>query len=117
MLPLHTTQTVALCRDRGRCIEDPVNLGFYQTLRVSQVPSLQNRLRASLRCAHGDANDYHYIIKEAIANNEVRQGKLIELDIDADTPEAAEKQITEMCEKLLANTVIENYDIQLNLAD
>ena len=49
--------------------------------------------------------------------NEVRQGKLIELDIDADTPEAAEKKITEMCEKLLANTVIENYDIQLNLAD
>lgn len=49
--------------------------------------------------------------------NEVRQGKLIELDIDADTPEAAKKQITEMCEKLLANTVIENYDIQLNLAD
>jgi phosphoribosylformylglycinamidine synthase len=49
--------------------------------------------------------------------NEVRQGKLIELDIEADTPEAAEKQITEMCEKLLANTVIENYDIQLNLAE
>jgi len=49
--------------------------------------------------------------------NEVRQGKLIELDIDADTPEAAEKQITEMCEKLLANTVIENYNIQFNLAD
>lgn len=49
--------------------------------------------------------------------NEVRQGKLIELDIDADTHEAAEKQITEMCEKLLANTVIENYDIQLNLAE
>ena len=49
--------------------------------------------------------------------NEVRQGKLIELDIDADTREAAEKQITEMCDKLLANTVIENYDIQLNLAD
>ena len=49
--------------------------------------------------------------------NEVRQGKLIELDIDADTPEAAENQITEMCEKLLANTVIENYDIQLNLAE
>ena len=49
--------------------------------------------------------------------NEVRQGKLIELDIDADTPDEAEKQITEMCEKLLANTVIENYDIQLNLAE
>lgn len=49
--------------------------------------------------------------------NGVRQGKLIELDISADTPEAAEKQIAEMCEKLLANTVIENYDIQLNPAD
>ncbi|MCH2167561.1 MAG: phosphoribosylformylglycinamidine synthase subunit PurS [Oceanicola sp.] len=42
--------------------------------------------------------------------NGVRQGKRIELDLDDDTSEA---QVTEMCEKLLANTVIESYRIEL----
>ncbi len=44
---------------------------------------------------------------------DVRQGKFIELDL-AETDEAkAREAVTQMCEKLLANTVIENYDIQL----
>ena len=42
--------------------------------------------------------------------NGVRQGKRIELDLDDDISEA---QVTEMCEKLLANTVIESYRIEL----
>ncbi|RVT86838.1 phosphoribosylformylglycinamidine synthase subunit PurS [Rhodobacteraceae bacterium CCMM004] len=41
----------------------------------------------------------------------VRQGKLIELDLADGDPAAAEAQIREMCEKLLANTVIESYRI------
>lgn len=42
-----------------------------------------------------------------------RIGKVIELDLD-DIPEAeAESRVVEMCEKLLANTVIENYRIEL----
>lgn len=45
--------------------------------------------------------------------NTVRQGKVIELDL-AETDEAkAKTQIEEMCQKLLANTVIENYDIEI----
>ncbi|MBO6605099.1 MAG: phosphoribosylformylglycinamidine synthase subunit PurS [Roseicyclus sp.] len=40
----------------------------------------------------------------------VRQGKLIELDL-ADG--ATEAQVTEMCEKLLANTVIESYRVEM----
>jgi len=40
----------------------------------------------------------------------VRQGKVIELDLADGTTEA---QIGEMCEKLLANTVIESYRIEL----
>ncbi|WP_238366111.1 phosphoribosylformylglycinamidine synthase subunit PurS [Mesobacterium pallidum] len=40
----------------------------------------------------------------------VRQGKVIELDVTEGTTEA---QVTEMCEKLLANTVIESYSIQM----
>jgi phosphoribosylformylglycinamidine synthase len=41
--------------------------------------------------------------------NDVRAGKLIELDL-ADTVD--ESEIEEMCRKLLANTVIENYRIE-----
>ena len=43
----------------------------------------------------------------------VRQGKFIELDIDENDPVEARKQATEMCEKLLANTVIESYRVDL----
>jgi phosphoribosylformylglycinamidine synthase len=45
---------------------------------------------------------------------DVRQGKLIELQLAESEPEAARKSVTEMCEKLLANTVIENYAIELD---
>ena len=40
----------------------------------------------------------------------VRQGKVIELDLADGTTEA---QVTEMCEKLLANTVIESYQVEM----
>jgi phosphoribosylformylglycinamidine synthase subunit PurS len=43
----------------------------------------------------------------------VRQGKVIELDVQAADQAAARQKISEMCEKLLANTVIENYRIEL----
>ena len=42
--------------------------------------------------------------------NGVRQGKVIELDL-ADG--ATESDVTRMCEKLLANTVIESYSIEI----
>lgn len=43
----------------------------------------------------------------------VRQGKYLELELDESDEAAARKVVTDMCEKLLANTVIENYDIEL----
>ena len=46
----------------------------------------------------------------------VRQGKLIEVDLQAGDEATARAQLTDMCEKLLANTVIENYDIHLSEA-
>ena len=42
--------------------------------------------------------------------NDVRAGKLIELDLD---PSITREEIERMCDKLLANTVIENYAIEL----
>ena len=44
--------------------------------------------------------------------NGVRQGKVFDLDIEASDQSAAESQVAEMCEKLLANTVIEDYAIE-----
>lgn len=43
----------------------------------------------------------------------VRQGKVIELDLAGTDADAAKAQVTDMCEKLLANTVIENYSIEI----
>lgn len=44
---------------------------------------------------------------------EVRQGKYIELDLDETDPEKAREAVDQMCRQLLANTVIENYTIDL----
>ena len=43
----------------------------------------------------------------------VRQGKVIEIVLDETSEETANKSIQEMCQKLLANTVIESYEIEI----
>ena len=44
---------------------------------------------------------------------EVRQGKVIDLDLAESDAAKARAVLKEMCEKLLANTVIEKYEIEL----
>ena len=44
---------------------------------------------------------------------EVRQGKYIEMELSRTDPGEARAAIAEMCEKLLANTVIEDYEIDI----
>ena len=43
--------------------------------------------------------------------NEVRQGKYFEIDTNEKDNKKAEAKVEEMCQKLLANLVIENYKI------
>ena len=43
----------------------------------------------------------------------VRQGKVIELSLDEDDPARARESVEAMCRQLLANTVIEDYAIEL----
>lgn len=45
--------------------------------------------------------------------NGVRQGKVIELDLADQDKAAAEARVRDMCDKLLANTVIENYAVEI----
>ena len=47
------------------------------------------------------------------AVRDVRQGKVIELDLAETDPARARAEVEAMCSKLLANTVIENYAIDL----
>ena len=44
---------------------------------------------------------------------DVRQGKYMEIELSETDPDEAEKTVEQMCEKLLANTVIENYTIKI----
>jgi phosphoribosylformylglycinamidine synthase PurS subunit len=46
--------------------------------------------------------------------NDVRQGKFIELELADGDIEAARDKVAEMCEQLLANTVIENYSVEID---
>ena len=43
--------------------------------------------------------------------SEVRQGKFFEIDVQENDPNRAKEIVEEMCKKLLANLVIENYRI------
>ncbi|MBB5021474.1 phosphoribosylformylglycinamidine synthase subunit PurS [Desulfurispira natronophila] len=45
--------------------------------------------------------------------SDVRVGKYIEVQVDAKTASAARERVAQMCQKLLANTVIENYHIEV----
>ena len=46
--------------------------------------------------------------------NNVRQGKFIEIDVAENNPDKAREAAEAMCRKLLANTVIEDYQIDLD---
>jgi len=43
--------------------------------------------------------------------NEVRQGKFFEVEVDEKDENKAKNKVEEMCKKLLANLVIENFEI------
>ena len=43
--------------------------------------------------------------------SEVRQGKYFEIDVNENDPNKAKAVVEDMCEKLLANLVIENFKI------
>ena len=44
---------------------------------------------------------------------QVRQGKVFDLELDTTDKAKAESELKAMCDKLLANTVIENYTISI----
>ena len=57
------------------------------------------------------------VVKQTLKNmgyeniENIRQGKYFEIDIEEKDPKKAEEQVENMCKKLLANLVIEDYKI------
>ncbi len=71
------------------------------------------RLKAGILDVQGAA------VKRALAGlgfrdlTDLRVGKLIEIDVDAGSPDAARARVDEMCRQLLANPVLEDYAIEV----
>jgi phosphoribosylformylglycinamidine synthase subunit PurS len=77
------------------------------------------KARVHIYPKHGVLDPQGKAIARALATlgfegvGEVRQGKLIELELDESDPARARAQVEAMCDKLLANTVIESYAVEL----
>lgn len=74
------------------------------------------RPRADILDPQGDA------VNAALKNlnfagvSEVKVGKYLILALEAETQAAAETQLDEMCQKLLANPIIEDYEMKVTAA-
>ncbi len=77
------------------------------------------KARITIMLKNGVLDPQGEAIKHALNNigfesvTGVRQGKVIELDIEGSDKNQIRSQIENMCKKMLANTVIENFDIEL----
>jgi len=87
-------------------------LGFFTELEKSDM-----KARVYVMLKNGVLDPQGEAVRHALGSlgfdgvEGVRQGKVIELDLAEGTTEAT---VTEMCEKLLANTVIESYRVELS---
>jgi phosphoribosylformylglycinamidine synthase subunit PurS len=43
-----------------------------------------------------------------------RVGKVVDLEVDASTPDDARAQVAKMCEQLLANPLMESYEVEIH---
>lgn len=71
------------------------------------------RPRADILDPQGDAVNAALLNLNFQGVSEVKVGKYLTLLIDADNPQAAEAQLDEMCRVLLANPIIEDYELKV----
>jgi len=79
------------------------------------------KIRVNITLKNGVLDPQGKAISNALSSlgfkgiNEVRQGKSIELDLSETDRAKAYEAVDAMCQKLLANTVIEDYQIDLDI--
>lgn len=70
------------------------------------------RLKPGVLDVQGKAVENGLISNGVNGINDVRIGRLIEMDVASESFDEAKKKATTLCEELLANTIIENYEIR-----
>jgi phosphoribosylformylglycinamidine synthase subunit PurS len=76
------------------------------------------RARVLVRLKPGIMDVQGAAVKRALAGlgfsdlNDLRVGKVIDIDIDEATPEGVRARVGEMCRQLLANPILEDYTIE-----
>ena len=77
------------------------------------------KARITIRLKAGVLDPQGKAIENALAHlghgaaSGVRQGKLIEMTLDETDPDQARKSVEDMCRKVLANPVMETFDIDI----
>lgn len=77
------------------------------------------RAKVTVTLKHGVLDPQGKAIEHALGHlgfndvDAVRQGKYLELDLSTDDEAKAKEEVNAICEKLLANTVIENFQFTL----
>src|SRR5258708_6060940 len=96
---------------------DPQGKAIAHALGSLGFGAMKARVQVMLK--HGVLDPQGRAIAHALGSlgfggvNEVRQGKVIDLDLVEDDPNRARAAVESMCQQLLANTVIESYQIEL----
>ena len=76
------------------------------------------KLRVLIRLKPGILDVQGSAVQRALAGlgfgdlRELRVGKLIEIDVEAASAAAGRQRVDEMCRKLLANTILEDYTVE-----
>ena len=89
--------------------------------KLFQLNSKKNKLRFSVTVTlKKDVLDPQgKVVQNTLLNlgmnnlKNIRQGKFFEIEIDESNQNEAEKKVEEMCQKLLANLIIEDYKINI----
>ena len=77
------------------------------------------KLRVLVRLKPGILDVQGAAVKRALVGlgfsdlDDLRIGKVVDLDVDAGTEETARHRVEEMCKKLLANPILEDYTIEI----
>jgi phosphoribosylformylglycinamidine synthase len=101
------------------CHDGPGKLNSGQ-IDSAALEDLPVRARIHVTLKNGVLDPQGKAIENALAAlgfegvEDVRQGKVIEFSLAEEDPETARSTVRDMCDRLLANTVIENYAIELD---
>jgi phosphoribosylformylglycinamidine synthase len=77
------------------------------------------KVRVLVRLKPGILDVQGAAVKRALAGlgfadlTDLRVGKVIEVELDAPTPERARERVGEMCRQLLANPILEDYTLEM----